>query len=105
MNKKLMFEYIESFGIQGVVSPEIIIERFAELDSFIDGFFFALAHENVFDILYPMVQKINQIVIKIQILFDEVIENEYSNVQQYLNNAMTAFLGSRFPDGFYEKEM
>lgn len=108
MSDKLMISYKERFAVAGIVSSKDVTDRFAELGCFLDGFFVGLAHEQAFDLLCPSVhnishfvvndEKINitRIMLEITVYVNMVRKEENPRLQMSFNNAMNAFLGSRF---------
>jgi len=108
--KKLHFEYRESFAVPQLLTSDEVTALLAELDPFLDGFFLGLAHENVFDLLCPVVDSfehtviddeklgISRIKVLIKISMKMVTQQEYPTLQRCFNDAISAFLGSRFPN-------
>jgi hypothetical protein len=104
------FEYREKFAIVGRVCESDIVTIMAELDPFLYGFFFALALGERLDLLRPVVDeiehdleydtthKLSRISIHMKIVTQPIKKQEYPMVNRYLNDAISAFLGSRTKD-------
>jgi len=102
--------YQEKFGVPGELLHDDVNERLAELDAFLDGYFVALAmdrHESplapVMEAMQVMVnydEKINytRVDLAIKIMFEPVPKNRVQGTYGDLTNALSAFMGSRFPN-------
>jgi len=110
MGKQLFLRYKENFATTELIDANEVTTRFAELDPFLDGFFLGLARVGTFGLLNPVVKSIQhevrhdkelsitRITIKIEVIMEMVAQQEYSRLQTYFNDAMNAFLGTRFPN-------
>ena len=107
--QKFLIKYQEKFGVPGNLSNEDVNARLAELDSFLDGFFIALAWERREEPVSPMQENMRVIVsydeqidytrisIETSIMFEPFQQEHLKSVNEALNTAIHAFMGSRFP--------
>ena len=107
---KTMMAYQEKFGVPGEMSNEDVNALLAEMDPFLDGYFMALALERheapvapVIDALKVLVEYDEKITytridLAVKVLFEPVSESRLQKTYGDLTSALSAFMGSRFPN-------